>query len=300
MEDRRSMPPYEDEFSRALLRSADGDEPSAAACSKVAAALGVSAAGIAASVPAQAALGSNGLSAASFARFSGSLFGKAVIGVSSVLVVAGGVALLRAREHAAVAAHKSAESALVLARASAPNITPEPAAQTTPNGPSEAANTSPSVGIASDTAGAPESAGALANVETAPTPTPSRSNNTANAAGGAAKSALVAHAANNASGTQNERSEKASTLPEQVSSLDRARVALDSGDSAGALSEIARYRATWPRGVFLTEASVLEIEALAKRGQIVLAGMRAKAFVSAHPDSPQAERLRMLIPRDER
>ena len=87
-----------------------------------------------------------------------------------------------------------------------------------------------------------------------------------------------------------------SSLAEQVQSLDRARVALGSGDSGGALSEIARYRKAWPRGVFLTEASVLEIEALASRGERSLAASRAAAFVAAHPDSPQAERLRRLIP----
>jgi hypothetical protein len=48
--------------------------------------------------------------------------------------------------------------------------------------------------------------------------------------------------------------------------------------------------------VFLTEASVLEIEALAKRGERSLAATRAQSFVAAHPDSPQAERLRALIP----
>jgi len=87
-----------------------------------------------------------------------------------------------------------------------------------------------------------------------------------------------------------------SSLPEQVQSLDRARVALSSGDAGAALIEITHYRKAWPKGVFLTEASVLEIEALAKRGERSLAATRAQAFVSAHPDSPQAERLRALIP----
>jgi outer membrane protein assembly factor BamD (BamD/ComL family) len=88
------------------------------------------------------------------------------------------------------------------------------------------------------------------------------------------------------------RAAKSSSLPEQVSSLDRARVALNSGDPGAALAEIARYRSAWPRGVFLTEASVLEIEALAKRGEVALASRRAQAFVTAHPDSPQVERVR--------
>jgi TolA-binding protein len=89
-------------------------------------------------------------------------------------------------------------------------------------------------------------------------------------------------------------------LPEQVQSLDRARVALGSGDAGTALQEIAHYRKAWPRGVFLTEASVLEIEALAARGERSSAAARAAAFVAAHPDSPQAERLRRLIPPEKR
>jgi hypothetical protein len=46
----------------------------------------------------------------------------------------------------------------------------------------------------------------------------------------------------------------------------------------------------------LTEASVLEVEALAARGERALAATRAADFVAAHPDSPQADRLRALIP----
>jgi hypothetical protein len=96
------------------------------------------------------------------------------------------------------------------------------------------------------------------------------------------------------------RVSRGSSLAEQVQSLDRARVALAAGDSSSALREIARYRAAWPDGVFLTEASVLEVEALAARGERSLAATRAAAFVAAHPDSPQADRLRALIPSEKR
>jgi hypothetical protein len=92
------------------------------------------------------------------------------------------------------------------------------------------------------------------------------------------------------------RASSGSSLAEQVQSLDRARLALGSGDSSAALREISRYRTTWPDGVFLTEASVLEIEALAARGERSMAANRAADFVEAHPDSPQAEHLRTLIP----
>jgi hypothetical protein len=271
MEERRSLPPYEDELSLALLRSAEHDEPSAAAYSKVATALGVSAAvGLGASVPVQAALASGGATASAAARWSGSLLAKgALVGLSSALLVVGGVSLLRHR--------LSPSSAAPLAAHLAPRLPSLPSAL-------PKSNVEPS---------SPSPGGELANVVTAPTPKPSET--AAPAAAPVVPSAL-AQSASNVAVSSAVRSPKKSSLPEQVLSLDRARVALNSGDASAALAEIARYRSTWPRGVFLTEASVLEIEALARRGEIVLAGMRAQAFVTAHPDSPQAERLRALIP----
>ena len=280
MEDRRSLPPYEDELSLALLRSADHDEPSGAAYSKVATALGVSAAvGLGASLPAPAALASSGLSASAAARWSGSVFAKVVVvGVSSVLLVAGGVAVFQHR----LAARHAQPVAARLGKVSPSNAL--------------ASNAAPSL---------PSPAGALAPVVAAPTPNltaPPASAGTAAiasapvaSAASASRSPLASNAPSLAA-VNAARAPKKSSLPEQVLSLDRARVALNSGDSAAALAEIAHYRSAWPRGVFLTEASVLEIEALAKRGEIVLAGMRAQAFVTAHPDSPQADRLRALIP----
>jgi hypothetical protein len=288
MKDRRSLPPYEDELSLALLRSAEQDEPSAAAYSKAAAALGVSAAvGLGVSLPVQAALASNGLSTSALARWSGSLFAKAVlVGVSSALLIAGGVALLR---------HQSS------ARARAPLALRMDSAL--PGGPAAKRGLS-----------LPAQAPALAQV--VPTSTPQLSP-PASALSAAVTASLVAAAApalppaaavapklalaqSAASSQSVARAARASSLPEQVVSLDRARVALNSGDAGAALAEIAHYRSAWPRGVFLTEASVLEIEALAKRGEVVLAGMRAQAFVTAHPDCPQAERLRALIPSEAR
>jgi hypothetical protein len=270
MENRRSLPPYEDELSLALLRSADHDEPSAAAYSKVAATLGVSAAvGLGASLPV-AALTASGASASNALRWSGSLFVKGVVvAVSSVLLVAAGVALHRARGPAA------------------PNAERQARVEKVARGPASAA--SPAAALVRDVA--------------APTPPPTPPGMASAAVSlpsavtaASARPLKLAQNARAALGPSTPRAPQKSSLPEQVLSLDRARVALSSGDPGAALSEIAHYRSTWPHGVFLTEASVLEIEALAKRGEIVLAGMRAQAFVTAHPDSPQAERLRALIP----
>jgi hypothetical protein len=261
MQERRSLPPLEDDFTQALLRSAEVDEPSSAAYAKVAAALGVGTAlGVGASLPAPAALVAGASGASALARWSGTLVGKlALLGVSGALLLGAGVALLW---HRSVNEASAARSAL----AAAP--TPAPAA-------------------------AVAGASLPASVEPSPAVVPSAARPPHATSGGSASRGFArpAHAAlRAASGSSG------SSLSEQVQSLDRARVALSSGDAGAALIEITHYRNAWPKGVFLTEASVLEIEALAKRGERALAAIRAQAFVAAHPDSPQAERLRALIP----
>jgi hypothetical protein len=271
MADRRSLPPYEDELSLALLRSAEHDEPSAGAYAKVATALGVSAAvGLGASLP---ALVSSGASSSAAARWSGSLLAKgAVVGLSSVLLAVGGAALLAHRSQAPA---RSPAGLAAGAPASAPL-----AARPVSVAPKNASLTALPVPVP-----AALPAEALANAVPAPTPHP----DLLAAAGPVALKSPLAR-------VRGPRAAKTSSLPQQVLSLDRARVALNSGDAGAALAEIAHYRSAWPSGVFLTEASVLEIQALAKRGEVALAGARAQAFVTAHPDSPQAERLRALIP----
>jgi hypothetical protein len=262
MQERRSLPPLEDDFTQALLRSAEVDEPSSAAYAKVAAALGVGTAlGVGASLPAPAALVAGASGASALARWSGTLAGKlTLLGVSGALLLGAGVELLR---HRSASEPLAARSALAVA----PTLTPVPA---------------PAVAVAPRPVSVEPSLAVVASAA----PLHARSD------GSTAHSVMrPAHAALRAASGSSP-----SSLSEQVQSLDRARVALGSGNTSAALIEIAHYRSAWPKGVFLTEASVLEIEALAKRGEHSLAAIRAQAFVAAHPDSPQAERLRALIP----
>ena len=278
MSEQRSLPP-QDDFARALLRSAEGDEPSNAAYAKVAAALGVSGV-VGASLPAPAVLiaGSSGLG-----RWASSLGGKlALFGVSGALLLGAGGVLLRHRLVVAPATPASTGASvapLVATAAVAPTVGTEPGAKN---------DSTPAAASSAVTPGAadPLSEQAAAQVINLDDP--------------AAQAELrPAHAATRAfagAGAARTSGSSSSSLPEQVQSLDRARVALSSGNAGAALVEIAYYRKAWPKGVFLTEASVLEIEALAKRGERSLAAARAQAFVAAHPDSPQAERLRALIP----
>jgi hypothetical protein len=294
---RGSLPPLEDDFSRALLGSAEADGPSNAAYAKVAAALGVGVGlGVGASLPAPAAVAAIGAAgAAGAARWSSALGVKFLaLGASAALIVGAG-ALLVQNSHPTEAVHPSvlppapgvAAPAIASPHAAAlPQAGASPQAAASPRSEPHRPGSSPAVS-------APTQSLESASPPTAAFhPSAVRPPARRTAHGGAAPASSSGRASTNSS--------TSSSLADQVQSLDRARVALGSGDSSAALREIARYRAAYPDGVFLTEASVLEIEALAARGERSLARARAADFVEAHPDSPQADRLRTLIPTKKR
>ena len=289
---RSSFPPVEDDFTRALLRSAEADEPSHAAYTKAAATLGVGASvGLGASLAAPSALAAG---AAGAARWSGGTAARlAALGVSGALLIGGGALLLQARSSSGRAGSRAAGTA-VSSVSSVSSVSPDGPGSSVATGSSGtalavsgAAESAP----ARDEAAPPVTAPAAAATEALGAPASSASRAAASNAGGASVRRPLHGFSGSAQGASS-----GSSLAEQVQSLDRARVALGSGDASTALREIAHYRRSWPRGVFLTEASVLEIEALAARGERSLAAQRAAAFVAAHPDSPQASRLRALIP----
>ena len=271
--DRSSLPPLEDDFTRALLGSAESDAPSNAAYAKAAASLGVGL-GVGASLPVPAAVALGAAGGAGLARSSSSLAAKLLaLGVTGALFVGAGVLLVRNSEPAKPGA---GTATLRPSHApAAPAIREQaPAARGLPSRQVEASV--PPLGSGS--------ASAAAKAKPAPRVAP----------------LAAVHPLGRARRVSPARVSADSSLAEQVQSLDRARVALGSGDSSAVLREIAHYRAAWPNGVFLTEASVLEIEALAARGERSLAQARAADFVAAHPDSPQAARLRSLIPAQKR
>jgi TolA-binding protein len=281
--ERRSLPPFEDDFTRALLRSADQDEPSKAAYGKAATALGVGVGlGVGASLPAAAA---GAATLTSGGRWSGSFVAKlGAFAVSGALLVASGVALLRPGS-------SSGSGSATTGAALAPTLVEPPIAVVASPSPAAAGVAAAASNAASVSSAPPASAEEAPDVFDLPEPS---------AAPRVAARARVRSGAKAVSGTTGAVSgvptAPESSLAEQVRSLDRARVALASGFATGALHELSRYRKAYPNGVFLTEASVLEIEAFAARGDRNLAASRAAAFVAAHPDSPQAERLRQLIP----
>ena len=104
----------------------------------------------------------------------------------------------------------------------------------------------------------------------------------------------------NAKGTIAQRTEgkidsPASSLAEELSSLDSARALLARGDSAGALVRLDVHSRAYPKGRLQLEAEVLRIDALTKNGQTSLAKKRAETFLRKHPNSVLASRVRMLL-----
>lgn len=85
------------------------------------------------------------------------------------------------------------------------------------------------------------------------------------------------------------------SLGEEVAAIDAARKALLAGDTSGALRALDDYDRRFPGGMLGPEASVLRIEALARRGDRATATRLAKAFLVSHPRSPHASRLRSLL-----
>jgi outer membrane protein assembly factor BamD (BamD/ComL family) len=89
----------------------------------------------------------------------------------------------------------------------------------------------------------------------------------------------------------------ASSLPEEVRSLDAARTALAEGDARGALALLRRYDATFGTGALLPEARVLEVKALLAAGERARAVAVAKRITDLDPKSPHAEAVRALLAR---
>ena len=86
-----------------------------------------------------------------------------------------------------------------------------------------------------------------------------------------------------------------SALSEELNALDGVRSVLAQGDANGALSRLDSYNKSFPRGRLQPEAEVLRIDALMKSGQADLAKKHAQAFLSKHPNSVLASRVKGLL-----
>jgi hypothetical protein len=85
---------------------------------------------------------------------------------------------------------------------------------------------------------------------------------------------------------------RAATLTEELTAIDRARLALAKGDARRTLDELEAYDRRFPSGRLQIEAEVMRIDALAKVGRKDAARQRAEAFLRRHPNSVLATRVR--------
>jgi hypothetical protein len=86
-----------------------------------------------------------------------------------------------------------------------------------------------------------------------------------------------------------------SSVLAEVASLDRARAALASGDARSALERLAEHDRRFAGGALEPEAVVLRVRAWLQLGQRAEAVALVNRFLTAHPNSSQAARLRALV-----
>jgi hypothetical protein len=84
------------------------------------------------------------------------------------------------------------------------------------------------------------------------------------------------------------------SLEREIQLLDSARHALQSNAPATALAELDRYARDFPRGRLSVEAFVVRLDALGRAGRGTEARTLAERYLSAHPTSPHADRIRTL------
>jgi len=80
-------------------------------------------------------------------------------------------------------------------------------------------------------------------------------------------------------------------LRAELAALDAVRSTLANDDALGALSFLAAYFRTFPRGRLHLEAEVLRIDALAKAGRLDAAKRHAREFLKRHANSVLAARV---------
>ncbi|OJY16207.1 MAG: hypothetical protein BGO98_40180 [Myxococcales bacterium 68-20] len=86
-----------------------------------------------------------------------------------------------------------------------------------------------------------------------------------------------------------------SSFREELALVEAARTHLDNGDGASCLSVIGRYERQFRGGVFAQEMELIQIEALARVGEPERARSLAQRFLASQPDSPYAERARLVL-----
>jgi hypothetical protein len=83
-----------------------------------------------------------------------------------------------------------------------------------------------------------------------------------------------------------------SALRAELAALDAIRSTLANDDPSGALTFVAAYFRTFPRGRLRFEAEVMRIDALARAGRTQAAKRYAREFIKQHPNSVLTARVR--------
>lgn len=89
--------------------------------------------------------------------------------------------------------------------------------------------------------------------------------------------------------------DSAGALSEELAHLERARRALRAADVTGALRELSRYSARFPKGALLDEATLLTVEARLDAGDLSGARAAAARILDRDRTSPHARRLQSLF-----
>ncbi len=85
--------------------------------------------------------------------------------------------------------------------------------------------------------------------------------------------------------------QRRSTLPAELSMLDRVRASLAARDTAAALGQLDAYDRAFPSSVMADEALVLRVDALIAHGDRAGAAALGRQFLAGHPASPHAPHL---------
>jgi hypothetical protein len=91
--------------------------------------------------------------------------------------------------------------------------------------------------------------------------------------------------------------ENRSVIRDEARRVALARAALRSGDAPAALRELTQLNADVPKGTLAQERETLAIEALEQVSAVSEAQQRGQRFLSAHPESPYAARVRSVLAR---
>jgi hypothetical protein len=91
------------------------------------------------------------------------------------------------------------------------------------------------------------------------------------------------------------RPSQASALRAETLLLGAARAKLAAGDNRGALDDVARLEAQFPRGALVQEREVVAIRALAALGNRPGLTARASTFLQRFPDGPYSAHVRQIL-----